>query len=158
MCLLKFGIISKKTLFTFKGYIGTHERKNLHFQVLHGSKAEKPMRTQQLLKNSLTSREGGAVIFVSSRKGAEELSEFLVGQGWAWKHFRAGLLPAEKSDIHNNFINGVWRVIVATDVFGMGVDKQDIRLVIQRLPEKDLSAQARRAEAYPRNNRLCVGR
>ena len=121
----------KETLgISFKEYIGTHERKNLHFEVLPCSKAEKPARTQQLLEDSLTSREGGAVIFVSSRKGAEQLSEFLVGQSWACKHFHAGLPPAEKSDIQNDFIKGVLRVIVATNAFGMGVDKQDIRLVI----------------------------
>ncbi|TFA85131.1 ATP-dependent DNA helicase RecQ [Pseudomonas sp. LAIL14HWK12:I2] len=115
---------------TFKEIIGSHERLNLHFEVVPCQKAEKRQRTQQLLEDNLATPEGGAVVFVSSRKGAEELSAFLVGQGWACKYFHAGLPPGEKSDIQNDFIKGSLRVIVATNAFGMGVDKKDVRLVI----------------------------
>src|SRR5690606_14900129 len=73
---------------------------------------------------------GGAVVFVSSRKGAEELSDFLIGQAWPCKHFHAGLEPHEKTDIQDAFKAGQLRVIVATNAFGMGVDKADIRLVV----------------------------
>ncbi len=115
---------------TFHEVIGSHERLNLRFEVVPCTKAEKRPRAQQLLEDNLTTQEGGAVVFVSSRKGAEELSEFLIGQGWPCKHFHAGLPPGEKTDIQNDFKSGVLRVIVATNAFGMGVDKPDIRLVI----------------------------
>lgn len=115
---------------TFREVVGSHERVNLRFEVVPCTKAEKRSRTQQLLEDNLTSQKGGAVVFVSSRKRAEELSEFLVGQGWPCKHFHAGLPPGEKTDIQNDFKNGVLRIIVATNAFGMGVDKPDIRLVI----------------------------
>ena len=115
---------------TFKEFIGSHERVNLRFEVVPCQKSEKRQRTQQLLEDNLVTQEGGAVVFVSSRKGAEELSEFLVGKGWACKYFHAGLPPGEKTDIQNDFIKGVLRVIVATNAFGMGVDKKDVRLVI----------------------------
>jgi ATP-dependent DNA helicase RecQ len=115
---------------TFKEFLGSHERINLRFEVLTCQKAEKFQRTQQLLEDNLVTQQGGAVVFVSSRKGAEQLSEFLVGQGWACKYFHAGLPPGEKTDIQNDFIKGVLRVIVATNAFGMGVDKKDVRLVV----------------------------
>ena len=114
----------------FKSFIGTPERPNLHFEVFPVSAGEKFARTQALLLDELEGREGGAVVFVASRKKAEELADFLLGQNWTCKHFHAGLQPHEKKDIQDDFIRGDLRVIVATNAFGMGVDKPDVRLVI----------------------------
>lgn len=114
----------------FKVFPGGHERTNLHFDVLPCTKAEKWSRTDGLLREHLDAQEGGAVVFVSSRKSAEELSDFLVGQGWPCKHFHAGLEPNTKTDIQDDFKAGQLRIIVATNAFGMGVDKADIRLVV----------------------------
>lgn len=115
---------------TFDEFLGSHERTNLSFEVIPCTKAEKWPRAHELLNDNLGSGNGGSVIFVSSRKGAEELSEFLIAQGWSCKHFHAGLPPSEKTDIQNSFKSGSLRVIVATNAFGMGVDKADIRLVV----------------------------
>jgi ATP-dependent DNA helicase RecQ len=115
---------------TFKRFIGTHERTNLHFEVLPCARSEKRHHTHALLEEELGCNEGGAVIFVSSRKGAEELADFLIGHGWASKHFHAGLEPHEKKDIQDAFKAGELKIIVATNAFGMGVDKPDIRLVV----------------------------
>lgn len=114
----------------FTSFIGTPERPNLHFEVFLVSAGEKFARVHQLLAGALQSREGGAVVFVSSRKRAEDLADFLIGQNWACKYFHAGLQPHEKKDIQEDFIGGALRVIVATNAFGMGVDKQDVRLVV----------------------------
>jgi len=115
---------------SFKSFIGTPERPNLHFEVFPVSPGEKFARTHQLLTDELGDCDGGAVVFVSSRKKAEDLADFLVSQSWTCKHFHAGLQPHEKKDIQDDFIRGELRVIVATNAFGMGVDKQDVRLVI----------------------------
>ncbi|MBK4990662.1 RecQ family ATP-dependent DNA helicase [Pseudomonas sp. S36] len=114
----------------FKIFPGGHERTNLHFDVLPCAKAEKWARTDGLLREHLDAQDGGAVVFVSSRKSAEELSDFLIGQGWSCKHFHAGLEPNTKTDIQDDFKAGQLRIIVATNAFGMGVDKADIRLVV----------------------------
>lgn len=114
----------------FKVFPGGHERTNLHFDVLPCIKAEKWSRTDGLLHEHLNAKEGGAVVFVSSRKNAEDLSDFLIGQGWPCKHFHAGLEPNAKTDIQDDFKAGQLRIIVATNAFGMGVDKADIRLVV----------------------------
>lgn len=114
----------------FERFIGTHERTNLHFEVLPCARSEKRHHTQALLEEELSGSEGGAVIFVSSRKGAEELADFLLGHAWACKHFHAGLAPHEKKDIQDAFKAGELKIIVATNAFGMGVDKSDIRLVV----------------------------
>ncbi len=115
---------------TFKRFIGTHERKNLTFEVLPCLRNEKWARTNQLLADELGRESGGAVIFVASRRNAEELASFLISQHWPCKHFHAGLEPHEKKDIQEAFIAGSLRIIVATNAFGMGVDKPDIRLVV----------------------------
>jgi len=76
---------------------------------------------------------GGAVVFVASRRGAEKTAEFLKQQGWACEHFHAGLPANEKAEVQERFITGGengLRVIVATNAFGMGVDKPDVRLVV----------------------------
>ena len=115
---------------TFSAFIGTPERPNLHFEVFPVSAGEKFVRTHQLLAAELGAHQGGAVVFVASRKKAEDLADFLIGQRWTCKHFHAGLQPHEKKDIQDAFIHGELRVIVATNAFGMGVDKQDVRLVV----------------------------
>ncbi|NLC37581.1 MAG: RecQ family ATP-dependent DNA helicase [Alcaligenaceae bacterium] len=114
----------------FKVFPGGHERTNLHFDVLPCSRAEKWQRTHSLLREHLDGTDGGAVVFVASRKNAEDLSEFLIGKGWACRHFHAGLEPHTKTDIQDDFKAGQLKVITATNAFGMGVDKKDIRLVV----------------------------
>ncbi|MER1976503.1 RecQ family ATP-dependent DNA helicase [Pseudocitrobacter faecalis] len=109
---------------------GGHERTNLCFDVLSCIRGEKWIYTDRLLHEYLDNQDGGAVVFVSSRKNAEELSDFLIGQGWPCRHFHAGLEPNTKTDIQDSFKAGQLRIIVATNAFGMGVDKADIRLVI----------------------------
>lgn len=114
----------------FAVFHGGHERTNLYFDVLPCVRAEKWQHTDRLLHEYLDNQNGGAVVFVSSRKNAEELSDFLIGQGWPCKHFHAGLEPNTKTDIQDSFKAGQLRIIVATNAFGMGVDKADIRLVV----------------------------
>ncbi|MFU8763919.1 MAG: RecQ family ATP-dependent DNA helicase [Haliea sp.] len=118
----------------FRTFIGSPERDNLHFDVLPCTRDEKWGRTLELLGEELGSvedeGEGGAVIFVASRRKSEELAAFVAQQGWPCAHYHAGLEPNEKKDIQNAFKAGALRVIVATNAFGMGVDKADIRLVV----------------------------
>ncbi len=114
----------------FREFIGKPGRNNLKFEVLPAARGEKWSRTHQLLQDELKDREGGAVVFVASRRNAEELSSFLCNQGWDCRYFHAGLQPHEKKDIQDEFKCNALRVIVATNAFGMGVDKPDVRLVV----------------------------
>ena len=114
----------------FSRFIGTPERPNLSFDVLPCTRDEKWGRTLELLKEHLGETKGGAVVFVASRRSAENMAAFIADQGWDCKHFHAGLEPNEKKDIQDAFKSGGLKVIVATNAFGMGVDKADIRLVV----------------------------
>lgn len=116
----------------FDTFQGGHERSNLNFDVLPCLQAEKWAYTNRLLQEHIGPQGAvdGAVVFVSSRKNAEELADFLIGQGWACRYFHAGLEPNTKTDIQDDFKQGRLQVIVATNAFGMGVDKKNIRLVV----------------------------
>ncbi|HMW16582.1 MAG TPA: RecQ family ATP-dependent DNA helicase [Accumulibacter sp.] len=114
---------------------GGHERNNLHYEVMAVSKPEKPALVHRLLEKEFgdpakTGREDGAIVFTSARKRAEDLAGFLKDMGWACANFHAGLEAGVKADIQQAFIKGDLKVIVATNAFGMGVDKPDVRIVI----------------------------
>ena len=58
------------------------------------------------------------------------MAEYLAAKGWRAEQFHAGLTPPEKKRIQDEFIAGEIQVICATNAFGMGIDKEDVRLVI----------------------------
>ena len=64
------------------------------------------------------------------RGATEKVAESLKGQGLAADHFQAGLPPDRKRKVQEAFRTGHLRVIAATNAFGMGIDKPDIRLVV----------------------------
>ena len=111
-------------------FAGGHERNNLHYEVINTTSQEKFGLIHKILESELKNSEGGAIVFAAKRKSAEDISAFLVEMGWGCAYFHAGLQPDEKKDVQQNFINGDLRVIVATNAFGMGVDKPDVRAVI----------------------------
>ncbi len=111
-------------------FAGGHERVNLHFEVLEVKKQDKLVLIQQLLTEALANRAGGAIVFSARRKSAEVIASFLRANGWPCSHFHAGLTPEVKKHVQQAFIEGDLRVIAATNAFGMGVDKPDVRLVI----------------------------
>jgi ATP-dependent DNA helicase RecQ len=71
-----------------------------------------------------------AIIYTSSRNRTEELSEFLQLNKINCQYYHAGLDPIIRKKIQEDFIEDRLPVIIATNAFGMGIDKKDIRLVI----------------------------
>ncbi|OOH90784.1 recombinase RecQ [Pasteurellaceae bacterium 15-036681] len=114
----------------FKQFIGDNERVNLSYEVLETASNQKYNRIHELLHRELYNQSGGAVIFVARKRSAEQYADYLKTRGWACEHFHAGLAANTKADIQERFIQGELKVIVATNAFGMGVDKSDVRLVI----------------------------
>lgn len=74
--------------------------------------------------------KGSAIVYVRSRKGVRDLAKLLNEHKLSSTFFHAGLKPKEKDDRQKNWINNEVRVMVATNAFGMGIDKPDVRLVI----------------------------
>lgn len=111
-------------------FAGGHERPNLHYEVIPVRKQDKLVLIQQILAHELAERAGGAIVFTARRKSAETIAAFLRANGWACSHFHAGLTPEVKKMVQQSFLSGDLRVIAATNAFGMGVDKPDVRLVV----------------------------
>lgn len=112
-------------------YEGGVERDNLRFEVqLVGAHAKLPRIHELLTERMPLNGAGSAVVFRATRRHAEETAEFLGGQGWAAACFHAKMTVSDKKRIQNAFLAGNKRVICATNAFGMGIDKDDVRIVI----------------------------
>ena len=74
---------------------------------------------------------GGAIIYCSRRKATEDVAEFLNQQGIPAERFHAGITGEEKRDIQERFVSGDLRILAATSALGMGIDRPDIRLILQ---------------------------
>ncbi|HNC51597.1 MAG TPA: RecQ family ATP-dependent DNA helicase [Accumulibacter sp.] len=110
---------------------GGASRSNLDFSVLPTTPAEKLAHIHELLTAELRAdAPGGAIVYCSTRGNTEEVSAFLAQKGLAAAHFHAGLPPESRKNVQQAFIAGELRVIAATNAFGMGIDKPDVRLVI----------------------------
>ena len=114
-----------------KVFDGGARRTNLEFVVVKTGVGEKFAHVHQVLEEDLPEGElGGAIVYCATRNHTEELAEFLQAKGVKADHFHAGLPPETKKTVQESFIKGDLRAIVATNAFGMGIDKPDVRLVI----------------------------
>ena len=126
-------------------YEGGVERDNLAFEVRTVGKHEKDSRIHAILSEHLgppsvltmdsatagsSPSAGAAVVYASRRKRTEELADDVLRKGWAVAAFHAGIEAPEKKRIQDAFVAGELQVICATNAFGMGVDKDDVRVVI----------------------------
>lgn len=113
-------------------FSGGIERENLSFEVIPVSTAEKFEKAHEIIKEHIhaTDEPAGIIVYAATRRSTEEISEFLNHQGLPAEAFHAGLDAKEKREIIESFIGGDIPVICATNAFGMGIDKENIRLVL----------------------------
>ncbi len=74
--------------------------------------------------------QGSSIVYVRSRKRTKEIAEYLEAAGISATYYHAGLDHDMKVQRQNSWQAGATRVIVATNAFGMGIDKPDVRVVI----------------------------
>ncbi|MBV2234422.1 MAG: RecQ family ATP-dependent DNA helicase [Sterolibacterium sp.] len=108
---------------------GGVSRDNLAYEVRAVPPQAKYPEVLRLLQETLR-EEGGAIIFCARQKTVEEVADFLQEAGLPCGYFHGGMAPPEKRHVQEAFLSGALRVIAATNAFGMGVDKPDVRLVI----------------------------
>ena len=99
-------------------------RSNLSYVVRHTEE-----KTAELI-HILRSVPGTAIVYVRSRKRTKQISDELNRAGIHADYYHAGLYVEDKEDKQNKWTGNECRVMVATNAFGMGIDKPDVRLVV----------------------------
>ncbi len=101
-------------------------RENLYYVV------RRTLRKEEQVAHILTKVPGSAIVYVRNRKRAQELAEWLrvTVDGLQVDYYHAGLTTKERNERQEAWTEGGLRVMVATNAFGMGIDKPDVRVVI----------------------------
>ncbi|MFP4623310.1 MAG: ATP-dependent DNA helicase RecQ [Gemmatimonadota bacterium] len=108
------------------------DRPNLRWHVLS---ARNDMEKDELLARLLADRRqaggvGSAIVYAATRKSVDAVTHFLNRRGVSAGGYHAGIGAGERHRLQEAFMNGQLRVVTATNAFGMGIDKPDVRLVI----------------------------
>ena len=99
-------------------------RKNLAYVVRHTDD-----KIGELI-HILQSVPGTAIVYTRNRKGTREIAERLEQEGFTATYYHAGLNDAEKDLRQQQWQSGRIRIMAATNAFGMGIDKADVRLLV----------------------------
>ncbi|MFM7216706.1 MAG: ATP-dependent DNA helicase RecQ [Bacteroidota bacterium] len=106
------------------------ERKNLAYVVLY--EEDKLRRTIKVIAGA----GGSGIVYVRSRKKTREIAEQLASAGISAGYYHAGLSMEDRSRMQADWMSGKVKVMVATNAFGMGIDKPDVRFVVHiEMPE-----------------------
>src|SRR5215213_5425208 len=108
-------------------FVSGFDRPNLSIEVMHTEKVrEKIARIRSLAKQV----PGSGIIYASTRKAVEEVGSKLKALDLKVTLYHAGMTDAQRVKAQDEFMSGRTQMIVATNAFGMGIDKPDIRFVV----------------------------
>jgi ATP-dependent DNA helicase RecQ len=102
-------------------------RPNLHLGVV--STSDEVVRRERLVER-LAGESGSGIIYVATVKAVGELTEFLQAQGFGVASYHGRMKAADRAASQDRFMGGDVPIMVATNAFGMGIDKPDIRFVL----------------------------
>ncbi len=105
-------------------FCGSFVRPNLGYMVVHDED-----KNRRLLAIAAAT-EGCGIVYTRSRRYTEQIAALLVENGVTAEFYHAGLGAAERDRRQGLWMNGQCRVMVATNAFGMGIDKPDVRFVV----------------------------
>ncbi|MBI5967913.1 MAG: ATP-dependent DNA helicase RecQ [Deltaproteobacteria bacterium] len=120
-------IIQQLRLRSPRQFITGFDRKNLYFEV---APIKGPENKILLLIRRLADLQGGAIVYTGTRKNVEAIVRHLNRAGVEAVGYHAGMEEEERNRIQDTFLEGQANLIVATNAFGMGIDRSDIRMVI----------------------------
>ena len=110
---------------------GGAERRNLEFVVMPTSASQRIEHIHRAVEDALgRAGSGGAIVYCTTKRSTEETAQALADRGLAAQHFHSGLSPERKRETQRGFHEGEVDVVVATNAFGMGIDKSDVRAVV----------------------------
>lgn len=127
--------IGEKLLFAEENIIKmSFERKNLSY-----IKREVEDKRAHLLK-VINGVQGCGIVYVRYREECENLASFLNEEGIAAESYHGGMSYHMRNSKQERFMNGSCRVMVATNAFGMGIDKADVRFVVHFSPSDSIES------------------
>ena len=111
------------------------DRPNLYFQVLH------PQSKDEELKRLIAPRNGkSGIVYCATRRKVEYVCRMLQDLGYPATQYHAGLPEEERRNNQEDFLHDRKTIMVATNAFGMGIDKSNVRYVIHYNMPKSLEA------------------
>lgn len=116
--------------------ITSFARPNISFRVAHPRQS-----TRQYILKYLAAHQGEAgIIYANTRKRVESLTDFLNERGIHVAMYHAGMTAADRAQVQDDFQFDRVSVIVATNAFGMGIDKSNVRFVLHATSAKNLES------------------
>lgn len=103
----------------------SYERKNLTYNVINH-----PDKFGTLLRLFQGMSSGSGIVYVRNRRRTREIADYLSSKGILATYYHAGLDARQRDERQSAWMKGHFKVMVATNAFGMGIDKPDVRLVV----------------------------
>ena len=120
-------IVQQLNLKAPKVFITGFDRRNLFWEVAHCTNEKEKTA---IMKERLAGLSGGVIIYTGTRKNVEKTVERLNWSGLRAEGYHAGMDDAERNSAQERFMEGRSNIVVATNAFGMGIDRADIRMVV----------------------------
>jgi ATP-dependent DNA helicase RecQ len=123
---VKEDIVKQLGMLAAERIITGFSRPNLQFGAIKAPDSQK----LSIIADTVEGIEGCGIIYTGTRAKAEEITDVLLGRGLEAVFYHAGMDQESRSWTQENFLTGKTKIIVATNAFGLGIDKKDVRFVI----------------------------
>jgi len=111
------------------------DRKNLFFRI------EQPSRKKAALLSFLREKKGrSGIVYCATRKAVEDVCDFLNENGYITSRYHAGLSDSERHHNQEDFLHDKIQIMVATNAFGMGIDKSNVNFVVHYHMPKNIES------------------
>jgi ATP-dependent DNA helicase RecQ len=138
--LRALGLVEDQVSLVLRGFA----RPNLALSVEHTTSPKEAMkRADEALRLTLVDPKaprGSGIIYAATRRQTEQVAEYLGAQGWRAHPYHAGLDGELRGRISRAFADKQLDIVVATNAFGMGIDRSDVRVVVHIQPPSSIES------------------